>query len=140
MLTGSIPDMLFCHGFSSLDLSFNRFTGTIPENVSDVYVFNFNTSLSLQVNLLSGTLPITWTEAPTIDVLEGNMFACKNGVGPTINLPVHDPSANSCQCGSQYTNIALLICLFLLFVYSFVLFIISWLRRNWLNEEIVQEG
>jgi Leucine-rich repeat (LRR) protein len=62
-LTGSIPNMLFSHGFSSLDLFFNRFTGTIPENVSDMLYFNFNTSLSLQVNLLSGTLPGAWTEA-----------------------------------------------------------------------------
>jgi hypothetical protein len=139
-LTGIIPNWLFNHEFSSLDLSFNRFTGTIPENVSGINVFNFNTSLSLQVNLLSGSFPVAWSEATSINVLEGNMFACKGGVGPTINLPVHDPSADSYQCGSQYTNVALLICLFLFVVYSFVLFIISLLRRNWLSEEIVQEG
>jgi hypothetical protein len=133
-LTGSIPTMLFNQGFSSLDLSFNRFTGTIPENVSDMFYFN------LQVNLLSGTLPVTWTEAISINVLQGNMFACKDGIGSTINLPMHDPSADSYQCGSQYTNIALLICLFLFIVYSFVFFIISWLRRKWFNDEIIQEG
>jgi Leucine-rich repeat (LRR) protein len=139
-LTGSIPNMVFNHGFSSLDLSFNRFTGTIPENVSDMFYFKFNTSLSLQVNLLSGTLPVAWTEATSINVLHGNMFACKDGIGSTINLPVHDPIADIYQCGSQYTNIALLICLFLFIVYSFVWFIISWLRRKWVNDEIIQEG
>jgi hypothetical protein len=91
-LTGSIPNTLFNHDFSSLDLSFNRFTGTISENASGMYAFNLNTSLSLQVNLLSGSLPVAWTEATSINVLEGNMFACKDGMGPTINLPVHDPS------------------------------------------------
>jgi hypothetical protein len=110
-LTGSIPHWLFGYGVLSLDLSFNRLTGTIPEDAVE-----FPTSMSLQVNLLSGILPKAWVELASINVLTGNMFTCEYGVGPTVNTPKYDPDVQSYQCGSQDTNIALLCFVVLLFM------------------------
>jgi hypothetical protein len=122
-LTGSIPNVLWVHGFSLLDLSFNRLAGTIPENTDEVAA---NSSLSLQVNLLSGILPEVWIEASSIKGLAGNMFSCEHGVGPTINIPKSDPNVNSYQCGSQDTNIALL-CFLLLLIMSVLTLL--WMAR-----------
>jgi hypothetical protein len=122
-LTGSIPNAIWEHGFSLLDLSFNRLTGTIPENVNEVAL---NSSLSLQVNQLSGILPKAWVELASIKVLAGNMFTCEHGVGPTINIPKNDPNVNSYQCGSKDTNIALL-CFLVLLVMSALVWL--WVAR-----------
>jgi hypothetical protein len=51
-------------------------------------------SWSLQVNMLTETLPAAWKMFPRITVLEGNLFSCEAGtVATTAHLPTHDPFA-----------------------------------------------
>jgi Leucine-rich repeat (LRR) protein len=95
-LTGSIPDWIQRHSFQELDLSNNRLDGTLS---SDFMVSAYQSRLGLAVNRLSGDLPSSIIEASSnmssLNVLAGNIFACKND-----DLPSQDPSADSYSCGS----------------------------------------
>eukprot|EP01033_Poteriospumella_lacustris_P023382 gene23382-biopygen8666 len=109
-LVGSIPRSILAAPLSLLDLSFNRFSGELSTN-GTVYVGQTAASqISLQVNMLSGTLPRAWIDIADIQVLEGNMFACdSNTLGVTANIPIHDPLSSSYTCGSSSTNIAMVV-------------------------------
>jgi hypothetical protein len=109
-LVGSIPRSILAAPLSLLDLSFNRFSGELATNVT-VYVGQTAASqISLQVNMLSGTLPRAWIGIESIQVLEGNMFACdSNTLGVTANNPIHDPLSSTYTCGSSSTNIAMVV-------------------------------
>lgn len=109
-LTGTIPFWLLAAPLQMLDLSFNSLGGSIPANVSTHYATDNTTSLALQVNQLSGTLPVAWTQASNINVLNGNMFACEvPRFWELANRPIHDPVASTYVCGSLAANMALLI-------------------------------
>eukprot|EP01039_Chlorochromonas_danica_P011752 gene11752-13205_t len=95
---------------SLLDLSFNRFSGELSTNGTVYEGLPAASQISLQVNMLSGTLPRAWIDIEDIQVLEGNMFACdSNTLGVTANNPIHDPLSSSYSCGSSSTNIAMVV-------------------------------
>lgn len=114
LLSGSVSQAIWQHNFSQqLDLSFNQLTGVIDDSISSIYSDpRVNTSLSLQVNRLSGSIPSALEYAVDINILEGNMFSCNaNGLyfsASTTNLPENDPNLNTYECGSDATNSALL--------------------------------
>jgi hypothetical protein len=113
-LTGSIPTAVLQAKLQLLDLSFNRFAGSLSTMVTDYYAVDESSKVSLQVNMLSGELPVSWVSATNIDVLNGNMFSCVAGsLTQTANTPVHDPEAATYTCGSSSTNIALLVTMLL---------------------------
>jgi ABC-type multidrug transport system fused ATPase/permease subunit len=100
-LTGTISGNLLAHNWASLDLSFNRFTGTISESVS-----NFSQgSLKLEINRLSGLIPQAIHDAPNINILQGNIFACSGE--EKDDLPAHDENIASYVCGSNAVDSSL---------------------------------
>jgi uncharacterized membrane protein affecting hemolysin expression len=135
-LQGNIPYSIWTHSFSYLDLSFNRFSGEVYAtsnltkvisiqkvillptqttiNVSDTFsrVGSGDYNMTLQVNRLSGNLPLSFVNVTQINILEGNMFGCNYFTRK--NLPKHDPAYESYQCGSDFTNTSLYIWLILL--------------------------
>eukprot|EP01033_Poteriospumella_lacustris_P008386 gene8387-biopygen3785 len=109
-LTGPIPRALVEAELSLLDLSFNRFSGTVAETATRYYATATDAQVSLAVNMLSGTLPASWVDAINIDVLNGNLFACTtHSLLHVANKPVHDPLSATYACGSSLTNVSLLV-------------------------------
>jgi hypothetical protein len=122
-LTGSIPLYIQTHDFDVLDLSNNRFDGTL---INSFRISSFQTTLQLSVNRLSGKLPDSITNMVsssssgngsivvysssslrTLEVLASNIFSCNNE-----DLPSLDPYAHSYSCGSYDLNIASYLWLF----------------------------
>jgi Leucine-rich repeat (LRR) protein len=99
-LTGSIPDAFQNRVWYNLDLSYNKITGTL--SLSSFSELNSQTSsLSLEVNRLSGNIPSALFNLESVSVLNGNIFEC-NLQGS--NLPSHDPEYESYSCGSNSVN------------------------------------
>jgi hypothetical protein len=109
-LVGSIPASFQQYGsFKQLDLSFNKFSGTLSDSLLNV---NDTTSsvFDLTVNRLSGRIPMSLMDLPSLNILDGNLFQCQEA-----HRPATDPSSKQYECGSNNLNIALLIW-FLFFV------------------------
>jgi len=112
-LTGSIPLGIQRHGFNFLDLSYNKFDGTLatsfvagsPKKVG-------GSSLSLSNNRLSGDLPVSFYKAPNLfylNVLQGNLFGCNVDNFGLATLPLLDAYSPRHHCGSDQYNITILI-------------------------------
>jgi Leucine-rich repeat (LRR) protein len=115
MLTGRIPHSIQERIWYSLDLSYNRLSGTLdsafntkPVNINlekekfgilDVqfHYTSVNTYLSLQNNRLSGEIPSSVYPLQDLSILNGNLFACG---WQQNDLPPHDSARDSFQCGS----------------------------------------
>ena len=117
VLTGRIPRAIQQRVFYSLDLSYNRLSGTLESDFNtqpvhfqpdtttigisrrDVhYTYNSsNTYLSLENNRLSGDLPATVFALTDLSILNGNLFSCD---WEQTQLPEHDSARDSYQCGS----------------------------------------
>ncbi len=95
LLSGTIPRSIFSKQWASLDLSFNRLTGEIHPHIN----VTANTSLTFQVNRLSGRIPAQLIDLQNINVLNGNVFEC--GLLVDRALPVHDDEYSIYQCGSD---------------------------------------
>jgi hypothetical protein len=101
-LKGSIPSAIQRHPWLSLDLSFNNLNGFLH---NEIYAFdNPNSSLSLEQNCLSGSIPSQLLNVEHINILEDNLFECRHDED---QLPRHDPHVDSFGCGSDNTNNAL---------------------------------
>ena len=100
-LSGTIPNVIQERSWSSLDLSYNRFTGTLSSKIAS-YPY-WNTSLNLQVNRLSGGIPNQILTADNINILGGNIFTCDTN-SKDDQLPNHDPDIHSYSCGSNVVN------------------------------------
>ncbi len=104
-LVGSIPVWLeSIPKLAYLDLSFNRLGGDLPGSLNPLLLRNG--TLYVQDNRLSGYVPDSLQKVPHIQVLEGNIIGCKPN---RHDLPSHDPDTGSYVCGSDTTNISLLI-------------------------------
>jgi Leucine-rich repeat (LRR) protein len=114
ILTGTIPSVIQRRQWYNLDLSFNRLTGLLVEDFATVPVYassdddilshhaaghniTLEYSLSLENNCLSGRVPGTIHALGQISVLGSNIFSCKIDHS---DLPVHDHSKRSYECGS----------------------------------------
>lgn len=134
-LTGTIPKLLqtaMSLGYwDSLDLSFNKLSGTLySTNSSDnsvlkVPISSLNstcTSLTLENNRLSGYVPVQYEDYQEINVLKGNLFTCRTTLSTlfsfetwtksnestlTRQLPVNDPLFAEYDCGSNIVNLSL---------------------------------
>jgi Leucine-rich repeat (LRR) protein len=114
ILTGTIPSVIQRRQWYNLDLSFNRLTGLLVEDFATVPVYassdddilshhaaghniTLEYSLSLENNCLSGRVPGTVHGLGQISVLGSNIFSCEIDHS---DLPVHDHSKRSYECGS----------------------------------------
>jgi Leucine-rich repeat (LRR) protein len=115
-LTGTIPVAFQEKYWSNLDLSYNKITGTLSSS-SFTALDDQNSTLYLEVNRLSGSVPSALLDLDTINLLNGNIFSCEpNG----NDLPTNDPDYNSYSCGSNTVNGLLY---FWLFVISLLIII-----------------
>jgi Leucine-rich repeat (LRR) protein len=103
MLTGSIPSNFQENSWINLDLSYNKFTGKLSNSFTSIPVGG---SLYLEVNRLSDTIPSQLVNVETLNVLDGNIFACSTTSLEEDNkeLPSNDPSVNRYSCGSNTVN------------------------------------
>jgi hypothetical protein len=115
LLEGTIPFFFPQHNnWYSLDLSFNRFTGTL--NDWDLFQplddpRKGNVSIALNLNRLSGKIPSTLMALNKINILRGNAFTCSD---LKRDLPNNDPDMEKYHCGSNSTNT------------SFYVYILGW--------------
>ena len=105
-LTGIIPVIIQSRNWDNLDLSFNMFTGEVNTDILSLQYDNSSnaSSLSLQMNRLSGKVPSSLHSLTSVNVLEGNLYTCDTGVTRSNQLPIHDPNYDSYQCGSNAFN------------------------------------
>ncbi len=112
-LKGEIPSVICNHNWETLDLSFNKITGTLCSNI------HVNTSLSLDINRLSGPVSSSYDKISSISILNGNIYTCGS------SIPTNDPNYRLYSCGSDVTNQSIYVCLvifgaflgFIIFVY-----------------------
>ena len=102
-LTSTIPLAVQRHKWSDLDLSFNKLTGYLDDRISSFE--GVDDSLKLTINRLSGGVPSNLRNAVDINILTGNMFSCDS---KKTNLPKHDKTVESYECGSNSINDALI--------------------------------
>ena len=101
-LTGTIPNSIQERFWLNLDLSYNKLTGTLSSRFHSYD--NTSCSLSLDINRLSGSIPINLLHATDINILEGNIFGCDPNHN---NLPKHDERAADYSCGSDIVDYTL---------------------------------
>lgn len=110
LLSGPIPDSIQYRTWTTLDLSNNRISGTLRTAFP---MYDSSSSLSLQVNHLSGNIPASLKYMENISILQGNLFGCSYSES---SIPVNDPDAAIYSCGSNAVNIALLVWMIALFL------------------------
>lgn len=100
-LKNDLPSEVQMRRWHNLDLSFNRIGGTLDENFAPQPVTG---TLKLANNRLSGAIPNTILDSlGTVDILDGNLFACKFD---RSDLPEQDKKQPSYQCGSNSFNVS----------------------------------
>jgi hypothetical protein len=113
-LSGTIPAAVQEHAWHLLDLSFNKFTGTLSPalaanqvNLTGSYIAIVqpqvaglvnSTVLSLENNRLSGRIPASVRGLAGVSVLGTNMYACR---ADASDLPAHDSGDSNYQCASN---------------------------------------
>lgn len=112
MLEGTIPIGLQTRTMRELDLSYNRFDGTLDDDFPAVPEGG---ALFLNENRLSGQIPPALKTAVNISILEGNIFDCDVGRN---QLPSNDPVTNIYVCGSSAINRSIYGWLFIIAVLS----------------------
>lgn len=94
LLVGTIPPAFqILSKFSLFDLSYSMISGgLLPEMTTSPSL-----SLKLRLMRLSGPVPAGVLKAGSVDILEGNMWACGDA---RDSLPPNDPFLHNFQCGS----------------------------------------
>ena len=102
LLYGEIPPSLLAHKWDILDLSFNKLSGRLSTNIT----VTPNTTIYLEQNRLSGTIPTSLSTMSKISILDGNLFDCSLNSKDRI-LPVNDPVFENYSCSSNaiYTSL-----------------------------------
>jgi Leucine-rich repeat (LRR) protein len=133
-LTGSIPAAIQKQTWRSLDLAYNRFSGTLIPDFATIPILSENythspvfmnasnitgsklplvivsfiekdvnsTSVYMENNRISGTVPQYLQNLQHVSILGSNVFSCDiSGDG---GLPQHDKELDNYQCGSDSFN------------------------------------
>eukprot|EP00603_Paraphysomonas_imperforata_P015088 CAMPEP_0114455140 /NCGR_PEP_ID=MMETSP0104-20121206/2944_1 /TAXON_ID=37642 ORGANISM="Paraphysomonas imperforata, Strain PA2" /NCGR_SAMPLE_ID=MMETSP0104 /ASSEMBLY_ACC=CAM_ASM_000202 /LENGTH=1477 /DNA_ID=CAMNT_0001627547 /DNA_START=33 /DNA_END=4466 /DNA_ORIENTATION=+ len=106
-MTGTIPRLVQEQGFTTLDLSRNRFSGRLDHlNVHGFEVaeaLNEDYDFHIHINRLSGEVPETATYLQRLEILAGNIWSCDS----ENDLPKNDPQERRYVCGSSSFDNAL---------------------------------
>eukprot|EP01040_Poterioochromonas_malhamensis_P014025 gene14026-15493_t len=105
--SGSIPTFIQEHAFTYLDLSYNKFRGTVKEVTSSSFsdVSRGEGYWNITHNRISGSLSSVFENVEGVNMLEGNLFAC-SGKGKGSYLPKDDPGYSNYFCGSSQLDYA----------------------------------
>jgi Leucine-rich repeat (LRR) protein len=94
-LNGDIPCTFAQANLTRLHMSHNRIFGSL--SCFDDIVPGPDYDLTLSVNQLSGTIPISMNNVHNLQILDGNMLACSS----RKDLPSNDPLSTRFICGSN---------------------------------------
>lgn len=98
LLFGTIPEVFQLRRWTRFDLSYNRLTGKLLEPpFSKVWD---NSSLSLDINRISGIVPSALVDAKRITLLDGNLFQCFYYNSAT-HMPHNDPKSQTYECANR---------------------------------------
>jgi hypothetical protein len=125
-LTGTIPLSFQLRKFEQLDLSINRFGGTLSSELT--VDAGMSTAYGLKVNRLSGGIPRALYQpfnSSVLDVLTGNLFGCDRG-----ETPPDDIAHLSYSCGSGTMDSSLLLWI-ILFSAAFIGMVIIKSTQNY---------
>ena len=135
-LSGTIPlDIL---NIESLDLSYNQLTGEYADRTQ----YQSDSSINLEVNRLSGQLPVSELERVsniTLRILKGNLFSCNT-------IPDNDEYSRDYVCGSRNWNSSLYVFMSAFIVAAVLLMIPAILARfssekqHWLVADLQSKG
>ncbi len=134
-LTGTIPLSWYNHKWDLLDLSYNKLIGSLPEASEEFDNVNtVSSTISLQVNRLSGIIPPDMTSFPgSITILKGNMLSCNFF---KQELPKNDPDSDTYVCGSNIVNTSIYLWLIVgLSLLSFAAGIVGIRRISYLRSD-----
>jgi hypothetical protein len=104
LLSGSIALQIQEREWVNLDLSFNKFSGTLASTFAS---YPPTTSLRLLVNRLSGKIPTQLQHAKNLSILDGNLFEC-DLFHENEGLPRHDPATSTYQCANSFQQLSYL--------------------------------
>lgn len=128
-LVGTIPLSIQTRVWESLDLSYNRLTGTLSADfaasIAEDVVAQNEVAVSLDNNRLSGVIPHTVAQIANVSVLKSNLFMCKLDKS---DLPEHDHARSNYQCGSTSFDVPFYTWLILTFI---ALMVIGLAYQNW---------
>jgi Leucine-rich repeat (LRR) protein len=102
VMTDKIPQTWQDWPWVSLDLSDNKLSGILYNSA-----FENNHGfvlLDLTVNRLSGNLPASLFNSTGVDILDGNLFQCKQD-----SKPKFDPNSEEYVCGSSDFDVAIIV-------------------------------
>jgi Leucine-rich repeat (LRR) protein len=102
LFTGSIPLKIQEREWRNLDLSFNKFYGSLSSKFAS---YPPSSSLRLLVNRLSGKVPVSVQRAYNVSVLDGNLFECDVYNGDK-GLPKHDSATGVYQCADSFQQLS----------------------------------
>ena len=129
-LSGTIPlDFL---RIASLDLSYNELAGDYADRSQAV----LDSTLNLEVNRLSGQLPVAGLENVgngSVNVLRGNLFSCNS-------IPESDAYSRDYVCGSRNLNDSLYVSLSAAGLVLLVAMLVCWGRSASANDSHHQSG
>ena len=131
LLKGTIPHSFQNRVFTNLDLSFNQLNGELDNNFASYPIDN--SSLALQVNRLSGTIPSSILNLQNISILQGNIFSCIHG---DSSLPKHDEYMSSYVCGSDSVNAAIAVWLVAFTVLIIAIILYLYYLRKYIEERV----
>lgn len=94
-----IPSQIYAHPWNSLSLSYNKFNGVLGPEI------RIKSSLSLEVNQLSGKVPKSYLNVSTISILTGNLFECDSSTHS--DLPTADTGWYIYACGSNNVDFSI---------------------------------
>jgi hypothetical protein len=129
-LTGTIPEVFLNKNWINLDLSYNKLRGTLS-GTSFNALNSQDSSLSLEVNRLSGNIPSALLNLENVSVLNGNIFECDFEGN---DLPANDPDYKSYSCGSNSVNNLLYVWLSLFGIFTVLLAIVYFQRSEHLSD------
>jgi hypothetical protein len=133
-LSGAIPTTVQTHNWRTLDLSFNRLSGSLQgdfganlgettEIVDGVVVRSDSNTVHLQNNRLSGRIPSALVHLLNVSMLGSNMFSCN---AARTDLPHYDGDRDRYECSSESFNSQFYAALILAFVLA-----VLWVCRQW---------
>lgn len=102
LMYGEIPRSVQERKWVNLDLSFNKFSGTLVDTISRVAP---GSALFLNVNRISGQVPSNLKTAQNISVLDGNLFSCALYTDDQ-SLPDNDENSAVYQCADTFTQLS----------------------------------
>eukprot|EP01039_Chlorochromonas_danica_P010716 gene10716-11896_t len=123
-------DLISVETFDKLSIVFaqsNMFSGSIT--TIEQTGIHWGTDLSFDINRLSGSIPSSYQNFRSINILRGNIFSCQLGREKQLS-DINDPFRDQYVCGSVELNVALLLWSGLIILLGVCWLIWLWMRSG----------